>query len=498
MLERSAFLYPNNIALVQDSRRISYSELKKMVDSLSAGLVTKEGVNPGDRIGVLSLNSIEFLLLYLAAARSGAILVPLNFRLSSEEMAFMVEDTKPVLFFSHPNFHEIVEGLSGSLGSARGLYSTGQAKGKFKSFQDLMGEQNGSNEKKDFSSDTPIVILYTAAMSGKAKGAVLTQGNIVAASVQLGSTEGLSFSVRDVFLAFLPFSHVFGLVGAMGMFQVAGVNVIQDRFDAKAAVELINSENVTAFFTFSPILKSIMDVISEKNLSMPSLRLVMGLEGPDVIEKLRNLTNAKFWTTYGQAETTSPVTFGLFDSRPGSAGRPSPLARIKMLDSDDNPVREGEVGEIAVQGPLVFKGYWRLDEDTDDAFRGGWHHTGDLGQFDKDGYLWYKGRKPEKELIKPGGENVYPAEVEAAALSHPSIAEAVVIGVPHPKWGEGIKLICVLKPGTTIGEAEVIEFVGSKIARYKKPHFVTFVDAFPKTAAGKIDRAQVKATHGNA
>ena len=387
MLERSVFLYPNNTALVENNRRISYSELKKMVDSLSAGLVTKEGVNPGDRIGVLSVNSIEFLLLYLAAARSGAILVPLNFRLSPQEMAFMVEDTKPVLFFSHPSFHDIVDGFSGSLSSVRCLYSTGQAQGKFKSLQNLVGERNGSNVKTDFGSDTPLVIFYTAAMSGKAKGAVLTQGNIVAASVQLGSTEGLSFSIRDVFLAFLPFSHVFGLVGAMGMFQVGGVNVIQDRFDPEAAVEFINSENVTAFFTFSPILKSIVDVIAKENLSVPSLRLVMGLEGPDVIEKLHNVTDAKFWTTYGQAETTSPVTFGLFDSRPGSAGKPSPLAHIKIMDSDDNPIQESEVGEIVVQGPLVFKGYWGLDEDTNDAFRGGWHHTGDLGRFDKDGYL---------------------------------------------------------------------------------------------------------------
>lgn len=497
MVERTVLFHGEKTALVEDDRRITYAQLKKMVDSLSIGLIETEGVHAGDRIGVLAANSVEYMVLYLAAARIGAILVPINFRLSPEEIAFIVEDTKPVLLFVQPEFQEVLDGLGGRLSSVRGLYSTAQGEGVCKSWQALMGSEETPDLEEDIGTDTPLVIFYTAATTGKPRGAVLTQGNIIASVTQLSSTDGLSFCNKDVFLAFLPFSHVYGLVAAVGMLQVGGTNIIQKRFDPESAVELMLEENVTVFFSFPPILKSILDVVSEKNAPLPHLRLVSGLEVPEIIEKLEDVTQAKFWATYGQGETSGPVTFSPFDGRPGLAGRAAPLAHIGLVDARDNPVPEGDWGEIVVRGPLVFKGYWGLEETTDHALRNGWHHTGDVGQFEEDGYLFYRGRTAEKELIKTGGENVYPAEVERAALMHPSVSEAVVFGVPHAKWGEGIKLVCVLKPGETVDTEELIQFVGNQIARYKKPHFVTFVDALPNTPSGEIDREQVKAEHQN-
>ena len=156
----------------------------------------------------------------------------------------------------------------------------------------------------------------------------------------------------------------------------------------------------------------------------------------------------------------------------------------------------GETGEIAVKGPMVFKGYWNLPEDTAQAFRGGWHHTGDLGRFDEDGFLWYEGRKAEKELIKPGGENVYPAEVEKAILEHPAVEATVVFGVPDPKWKEGIKAVCQLKPGQTLAAQELIKFVGGRIASFKKPQYVEFVAELPMLKEGGTDRAKVKELYG--
>jgi acyl-CoA synthetase (AMP-forming)/AMP-acid ligase II len=156
----------------------------------------------------------------------------------------------------------------------------------------------------------------------------------------------------------------------------------------------------------------------------------------------------------------------------------------------------GTPGEICVRSPLVFLGYWGLDEDNAYTFRNGWHHTGDVGRFDEEGYLWYVKRKAEKELIKPGGENVYPAEVEKTILEHEKVTEVSVIGVPDEKWGEAIKAVCVLKPGESLDPKELSEFVGSKIARYKKPQYVDFVDSLPKTKDGEIDRDQVKKDHG--
>jgi len=166
------------------------------------------------------------------------------------------------------------------------------------------------------------------------------------------------------------------------------------------------------------------------------------------------------------------------------------------VDDDDRPVPTGEVGEITVKGPVVFKGYWNLPEDTAYAFRGGRHHTGDLGRYDEKGFLWYAGRKPEKELIKPGGENVYPAEVEKVILEHPAVEETVVFGVPDPKWKEGIKALCRLKPGRHLEATELIEFVGERIARYKKPQYVQFVTEFPLKEDGSPDRTRIKELYG--
>ena len=173
-----------------------------------------------------------------------------------------------------------------------------------------------------------------------------------------------------------------------------------------------------------------------------------------------------------------------------------PLTVVRLMDDNDWPVPVGEAGEIAVKGPMVFKGYWNLPEDNAYTFKGGWHHTGDLGRFDEDGFLWYAGRKPEKDLIKPGGENVYPAEVERVILEHPAIEKTVVIGVPDPKWKEGIKAVRQLKEGEALDPQKLIDFVGSRIARFKKPQYVEFISEFPLLESSLPDRDKVKELYG--
>jgi len=190
------------------------------------------------------------------------------------------------------------------------------------------------------------------------------------------------------------------------------------------------------------------------------------------------------------------VSGGDFIEKPGSAGRPSPFVRVGLFDEYDREVPPGTPGEICVRSPSVFLGYWGREEDTAYTFRNGWHHTGDIGRFDEEGYLWYVKRKSQKELIKPGGENVYPSEVEKVILQHEKVLEVSVIGVRDPEWGEAIKAICVLKPGEILEARDLIEFVASKIARYKKPKYVVVVDSLPKTKDGEIDRDRVKKEHG--
>ena len=195
---------------------------------------------------------------------------------------------------------------------------------------------------------------------------------------------------------------------------------------------------------------------------------------------------------YGQTETSCLAAISRYNERPGSAGRMLPLSQVKLVDDFDQPVLLGQVGEIVMKGPMIFKGYWNLPEDTNHTFRDGWHHTGDQGRFDEEGFLWYAGRRPEKELIKPGGENVYPAEVEKVILEHPAVENTVVFGVPDPKWKEAIKAVCQLKAGQSLEAQELVDFVGERIARFKKPQYVEFVTDLPVGADGSPDRAAIK------
>jgi len=261
-------------------------------------------------------------------------------------------------------------------------------------------------------------------------------------------------------------------------------------------VKLIDNEKGTVFFNFAPILSMILEAYEASEYDISSVRHVTGLDNPETIMKfLAAAPNAKYYTGFGQTEALG-VSGGDAAERPGSAGKPSVLAQVKLFDDHDNEVPVGTPGEICVRSPTVFLGYWGREEDNAYTFRNGWHHTGDIARFDEDGFLWYVKRKAEKELIKPGGENVYPNEVEKTILENDAVAETCVIGVPDKKWGEAIKAICVLESGKSIEVEELIEFVGSKIARYKKPQQVVFVDSLPKTGDGETDRDQVKKDHG--
>jgi long-chain acyl-CoA synthetase len=308
----------------------------------------------------------------------------------------------------------------------------------------------------------------------------------------------MELTAGDVHLNLLPLFHVGGLFLASSTFQAGAINLNISRFEAKGAAKLIQEHGVSVLFDFPPILDSILKAAKEGQHDVASLRAVVGLGTKEVIEEYQALTGGHYYALYGQTETSCVATLGRYRDRPGSAGKAVMLADIRLVDDYDRAVVIGEVGEITVKGPLVFQGYWELPEDNAYTFREGWHHTGDLGRFDQNGFLFYAGRKAEKELIKPGGENVYPAEVEKVILQHEAVAQTVVIGVPDPKWKEGIKAICQLHAGKTLTSAELIRFVGERIARFKKPQYVEFVSELPLKTDGSLDREAVKSLYGNA
>ncbi len=494
LIERNAVCFRNRPAWyeVDDHRTLTFAEYKNKVDQLAGGLYAA-GIKIGDRIGVLGKNSLEYFILYGAAAAIGAIVLPINWRLSIEEALFNLQDCEPVMLFVDPEYQEMIDNSKDKLPSVKDYYSLKPPGGDFPGFDTLL-KIDGDFEPADVTTDDGLVIIHTAAVAGRPRGALLSHGNLISANIHISLQ--LNLSAHDVHLNILPLFHVGGLFMATGNFHAGALNINMSKFDAALAVSLIEEKKVSVMFDFAPILGSILDEHKKSGKDIKTLQHVAGLESPAVIENYRKLTGGTFICMYGQTETSAIATMGHYSDRPGSAGRTIQLADVRIVDHNDKPLAVGKIGEIAVKGPMVFKGYWNLAEDSARAFRGGWHHTGDLGRFDEDGFLWYEGRKAEKELIKPGGENVYPAEVEKAILEHPAVEKTVVFGVPDPKWKEGIKAICQLKTGQTLEPRELIAFVGTRIASFKKPQYVEFVTELPQLKDGSADRAKVKELYG--
>ncbi len=477
-----------------DGREFNFSQIRQMTDSLAAALGAR-GISKGDRIGVVAQNCAAYFLVYGAAAALGAIVLPVNWRLSEEEVQYCLNDCSPKCVFADGDYRHLVKNMASKLSSVEHLLALDQGDSEFTPFDALLAEGRGKILPSVSNSDDGLVIIHTAAVAGNPRGALLSHRNVLLAGMHLLNCMGVDH--RDVHLNLLPMFHVAGLFMAVHVFMAGGLNVNMKKFDAPRAVELIESHQASVMFDFTPILNSLLEA-GRKNSSgsLDSLQKVIGIDTPQTIEQYQKLTGGTFFCMYGQTETSALATMAPYDLCPGSAGRPIPMAVVEVVDDQDEPVDTGQVGEIVMRGPMVFKGYWNLPEDNKTTFRNNWHHTGDLGRFDENGFLWYEGRKPEKELIKPGGENVYPAEVEKAILEHPAVRQTVVFGVPDPKWKEGIKAVCVLEDGSPLTPEELIEFVGSRIARYKKPQYVEFVTNLPATAAGQIDRAKVKELYG--
>ncbi len=493
IFRRNAQLFPDRTAVVCGFERISHRDYLKRVERLAAGLAA-QGVKPGDRVAVVARNCPEFADLYGATALIGAITLPLNWRLNADEMAYVLADGAPTLVIVGPEDQPTIAGMQEKLPASVEYFGIGSAAAPFRPFAELMNA-GAMPPPVDVDPDRGYVIIHTAAVDGRSRGALISQTGLIAASMQLASAWQLD--ERDVGLIAVPLFHVTGL-GQMLTAQLSGgSSVIMAKFDPAECARAIGAEKATTFAEFAPMLMNLLDKAAETGTSLSSLRAVLGLDTAETIGRFEKLCpHARFWGAYGQSETSGPVTLSRWRERPGSAGQPTPLNVVAVVDELDRPVATGQVGEIVVRGPIVFCGYWRREEDNKVTFRNGWHHTGDMGRFDTDGYLFYAGRSPAKELIKPGGENVYPAEVEKVIREHAAIAEVSVIGVPDPQWGEAVKAVCVCRPGESVMASELAEFVASRVARYKKPKHVVFVDALPKTAAGAIDRAAVKKAHG--
>ena len=469
LLAHNAHAHPDRAAVIINDHLHTHARLYQAVQRQAAAL-SAMGVKPGDRVLLVAGNRAEVLALLGATAWLGAMLVPLNLRLSPVEMVQQSRDAAPVLAVVDAGCAALwqaawPEGMPGVM--------TVDLDGTDASLA-CAGPPTAAPVPRQDAPELGVIMLYTAAVEGHARGAVLAQSQLMASAWQTGRV--WSLGVDDRWLGVLPLFHAAGIGLSLALLGVGGASVLLPRFDPAAAVAAVDQHRVTVCATFAPMLGAMLDAALTHGASLGSLRICMGLEPPGVLERLATQCPlAGFWSAYGQAEVSSMVCLGLHHERPGAAGRAVAPSKVRVQDATGQPEATGVQGEIAVCGPTVFMGYWEVQAQRPFKPADPWHRTGDLGRFDEDGWLWFTGRAAHKQLIKTGGENVYPAEVEQVLLEHPAVAEAVVFGRPDERWGEGVHAACVLRQGAVVDEEELIRFMAQRLARYKRPQSIQFV-----------------------
>ncbi len=500
---RGARIYPDRIAIVDGDRKLTFKEVNERANRLRHWM-QEVGLTDGDRIAILSKNNLEYIECFGAAAKAGLIVVPINYRLHSTEIIYILQDSGARLVLIGSEFVPTLSRIQRELPELVHIAVFGPDKHDFLSYDDVIVAGSPAEiEQAAVGEDDLIALIYTAAVGGRARGAMMSHRNFVYQSAQLALAVGAT--PQDTYLNLLPMYHTMDLSLAMTFFQLGARNIMVDAFDPYAAAVLINEHGVTFIGEFSPMGGQIYDAAIEHNIDLSSVRKILGLDSPETVRAYMRRYPGLVWVGgYGQTETHGLVTVGTvanidqLDRRPAIPGRPVSLSLVRIVDDDDNDVAGGETGEILVRGPSVTSGYWRLPELTSQVTRNGWLHTGDLGRMDLDGYVWFVDQKPEKNLIKTGGENVYPEEVEFVLRQHPSVLEVCIIGVPDPKWSEAVKAVVVLDDAGKLPTAsELVDFCLERIASYKKPKFITFVSSLPKTADGAIDRQAIKSAYGN-
>ena len=487
VLVRNAQCFGARPAVVTESGEVlSYRVFLERVDRLARGL-NERGLKKGDRLVVLAQNSAAFYELYFACARQGVVSYPLNWRLSAEEVKRSLEHADAQGLFIDEQYLDVLPRELPEF-VLRSQFD-GIPRAGWCSVNTLYLD-GGTLDRPFVRANDPFAIISTAAVDVIPRGAILTHANVIASNLQ--TMAAMHLTETDGNLLALPLFHVAALGSALSVMHAGGQVVVMTAFDAAQAVELIQRHQLTFISDFPPVLTNLLDQAPPSSLA--SLRIVNGLDAPETIIRLHTETNADFYTGFGQTETSGWVTIQRAREQMGAAGKPGPMCQVKLVDDYDNEVPAGESGEILVRGPVVFQGYFGQPEVTEHTFRGGWHHTGDVGRFDDDGTLFYVRRKPEKELIKPGGENVYPAEVETVIMAMEAVTGVCVFGIPDPRWGEGIR--AVVETQAALTPEGVRDYVGERIARFKRPQSVIFTQQLPRDASDGVDRDAVKLQWG--
>ena len=485
---------PDGPAFDQDGRVTSYAEVDVLTRQLIA-LLQRHGIGKGDRIAWLGKNRDTYFLLYIAAARMGAVMVPIGWRLAPREIAFILTDTEAKLLFSDGEFVEIAGRVAGEVPANPEVIEAEAARMAAADFEPADYTPPGPHD--------PVLQLYTSGTTGNPKGAMLSNNNLFGLrnpGVAAGS-DWQFYEPGDCMLVPMPCAHIGG-TGLVNIAIASGVrSLVQAEFSPLGVLEAIEA-GATHMFIVPAALQMVVQHPRAASTDFSNLKYLMYGAAPMPLELLkeavRTMPTTKFLQAYGMTETSGTISVlppedhsleG--NERMRSAGKASAGAEIEVRGADNAEVPRGDIGEVCIRSPSNTAGYWRLPEATANTIDpDGWLHTGDAGIMDADGYVYIQDRI--KDMIITGGENVYPAEVESAIYGHPAIAEVAVIGVPSAKWGEEVKACVVAKPGCEIVEADVIAWARERIAAFKAPKSVDVIPTMPRNASGKILRRELR------
>jgi len=485
-LTRTAGLHGDRPALRLGEAATTFLELDH--DSARvAGLLRDRGTQPGDRVGVMLPNTPEFAVIYYGVLRAGGVVVPMNPLLKAREVAYYLGDSGARVLFV---WHGVADEASAGAKQAEAEVVVVDPD----TFGEVLASAEPAREVAERQEDDAAVILYTSGTTGQPKGAELTHANL-ARNTEVVRTDLLRLTAEDVVFGGLPLFHSFGQTCTLNAAVASGACLsLLPRFDPGWALQILAGQGATVFAAVPTMNAALLSHPDRAAYDVSALRVCMsgGAAMPvEVLRAFEEAFGALVLEGYGLSETSPVASFNHPDRerKPGSIGTPIRGVEMRVVDEQGAEVPQGEVGEIAIRGHNVMKGYWRRPEETARAIPDGWFRTGDIGRVDEDGYFAIVDRK--KDLIIRGGYNVYPREIEEVLYEHQAVAEAAVIGLPHPELGEEVVAAVALKPGASVTAEELRDHVKTQVAAYKYPRRVWIVEALPKTATGKILKREI-------
>jgi fatty-acyl-CoA synthase len=509
ILEKTVNLNAKKEAVVCRGKRFTYEQFTdrtyRLADSLRSMNISK-----GDRVAILHNNTHEYLESYFALARLGGILVPLNFRLSPAELAFILKDSGAEVLIVSRNFQDKVESLIEMNNCLSRIIWTGPGNAGESpmsiDYEELINLGKNSPPPMPHLEDDDIAHLYyTSGTTGRPKGVMLSHRNVCIHA--LAAIAELKLDDHDNWIHIAPLFHLADAWATFAITWVGGKHIMVRDFDPPLILSLLQQEKATITNMVPTMLNILINMPEAGSFDFPDLRAILSGGAPiapDLVKRTIETFKCEYIQTYGMTETSPYLTVSILKERlstlsaekqltyKSKTGRPFIGIILKVVREDGTEVKadNAEVGEIIVKGDIVTKGYWNRPEETADAIKDGWLYTGDLAVIDEEGYVNIVDRK--KDMIITGGENVYSIEVENILYSHPAVLEAAVIGIPDPIWGEAIKAVVVLKPGVDAAEHEIINYCKNHIAGYKVPKSIDFVSELPKTGSGKIYKNEIK------